>query len=93
MEVTCSIVKSNGEVPDKTKKVSVVNNTLHSLFKNLRIKINDYEITKQPQLYAYKAYIAACLTYSSFCKSAQLQSQGYYADLSSHMGADGGIML
>ena len=90
MEVTCSIVKSNGEVPDKTKKVSVVNNTLHSPFKNLRIKINDYEITKQPQLYAYKAYIATCLTYSSFCKSAQLQSQGYYPDLSSHMGPDAG---
>ena len=93
MEVTCSIVKNNGDVPETAKSVSVVNNTLHSLFKSVRIKINDYEITKQPQLYAYRAYIAACLTYSSFCKSAQLQSQGYYADLSSHMGAEGSKFL
>ena len=93
IEVVCSIVKSNGQVPSASASVSVVNNVLHSLFKNVRITINDYELTKQGQLYAEKAYIAACLTYSTYCKSAQLQSQGYYADLNSHMGATPGIAV
>src|SRR5574343_1549268 len=87
IEVTCSIVKANGEVPDTSAEVSVVNNILHSLFKSVRIKINDFEISKQPGLYAYKAYISTCLTYSYFCKTSQLQSQGWFSDLSSHMGA------
>lgn len=30
--VTCKIVKSDGSLPDKTKKVGCTNNLLHSLF-------------------------------------------------------------
>ena len=89
VEATVAIVKSDGiSLPEKTAVVGTCNNILHSIFKNLRIKLNDFEITKQSSLYPYKSYISTCLTYSSYVKSCQLQSQGYYNDLSNHFSAD-----
>ena len=88
IEATVVIVKSDGSLPGIKSTVSTCNNLLHSIFKNVRIKLNDYEITKHSTLYPYKSYIATCLTYSSYVKSCQLQSQGYYSDLSDHFGAD-----
>jgi hypothetical protein len=86
IEVQCVITKNDGNVPDTDKKVSVVNNLLHSMFESCRLSINDLPITISPNNYGYKAYMSDVLSYSSQIKSAQLATQGYYSDLSDHMG-------
>ena len=87
LEVTVSIVKNDGTLPVIGANVSVVNNFLHSMFESVRLTINDMPISVSPNNYPYKAYIANCLTYSSFVKSAQLSCQGWYSDTATHMGA------
>ena len=86
-EVTIKITKSDGvTLPDTSKLVGPVNNILHSLFEAVRLTINDVPISVSPSNYPYKAYITNCLTYPTNVKSSHLQMQGWYSDLSAHMG-------
>ena len=85
VEVTVSITKSDGSLPNKAVQVGTVNNLMHSLFESVRLTINDLPITVSPNNYPYKAYIANCLTYSASVKAAQLACQGWYTDLATHM--------
>ena len=71
MELNLSITKSDGSLPDKTKRVGLVNNILHSMFESVRLYINDSLISVSPKHYNYKAYISTLLTYSPHCKNAQ----------------------
>lgn len=86
IEVKCKITKANGQTPDPTKKVWPVNNTLHSLFSIVRVYLNEHPIVPQPEHYPYKAYLASLLSYSNETKNAQLACQGYYSDISHHLG-------
>ena len=74
--------KKDNSVPDTNKNVAPVNNFLHSAFESVTLKINDQPITKSASNYPYKAYITSTLTYPSFVKVAQLQTEGYYPDIS-----------
>ena len=85
VQIVIHDVKTNA-VPVKTKKVAPVNNILHSLFESVSLKLNDTLITKNASHYPYKAYITSTLSYPNLVKSAQLQTEGYYADLAPHMG-------
>jgi hypothetical protein len=86
IEVQCLITKNDGNLPDTAKKVSIINNILHSIFESVRLVINDIPLTKTPNNYGYKAYMSDVLSYSNQIKAAQLATQGYYPDLSDHMG-------
>ena len=86
VEVTIEITTANGSVPVATKQVAPINNILHSLFESVRITINDFLISTNSNNYPYKSYISTCLTYSAMAKNSHLNTQGYYQDLSSHMG-------
>jgi len=84
LKVTCKICKADGTLPSKTALVAPVNNVLYSLFESVALKINEKDITKSPSDYPYKCYISNALTYSTIVKGSQLQSVGYYGDLSGH---------
>lgn len=84
LEVQIAILKADGKVPTKDKNVAPVNNVLHSLFESVKIFINDKNIVGSPSAYPYKSYISTVLTYSTIVKGSQLQSQGFYPDLSGH---------
>lgn len=56
-------------------------NVLHSAFEAVRLYINDQHITVNSSNYHLKSYILNTLTYSSIIKAAQLEAQGYYADI------------
>ena len=88
IEVTVTITKNDGTLPAKGVMVSLSNNILHSMFESVRLTINDMPISVSPNNYPYKAYIANCLTYSSFVKAAQLSCQGWYSDSSARMEPD-----
>jgi hypothetical protein len=81
IEVQLKITKADGSLPNPTSQVAPINNVLHSLWKAVRLTINDVQVYLQPDLYHYKSYINNCLTYSNACKSTHLQTQGFYADL------------
>ena len=86
LELQLVILKAkDNSLPDTNKNVSLVNNILHSTFKSVTLKINDQPITKSASNYPYKAYITSTLSYPSFVKVAQLQTEGYYPDISGHM--------
>ena len=85
LEIQIVIHDKNNTVPAKTVKVAPVNNILHSTFESVTLKINDQTITKSSSNYPYKAYITNTLTYPSFVKVSQLQTEGYYSDLANHM--------
>ena len=87
LEVQIVILKaSDNSLPIASKKVAPVNNVLHSLFESVTLLVNDQEVTKSASNYPYKAYITSTLTYPTFVKGCQLQTEGYYADLAPHMG-------
>jgi len=48
------------------------------------VKINDKTISGATSYYPYKVYISNVLSYSTIVKASQLQSQGYYPDISGH---------
>ena len=88
LEVSCVILKANGQLPDPDKTVGTCNNLLHSLFHSVRLLINDKPVTTSESHYPYKAYITHTLTFSSEVKSCQLACQGYYSDLGGHFGPE-----
>lgn len=82
IKVNLIITKKDGvTLPDTNKIVAPVNNVLGSLFEDMRMKINDDELTQNGQFYPYKCYLKKLLTFSEAVKSTQLNGQGYYDDV------------
>lgn len=52
------------KIEAKDLNVYPVNNTLHSLFKQINLQLNGKQIGQNTQNYAYRAYIENCLNYS-----------------------------
>ena len=86
VQARIEITTANGSVLGSDKQVAPVNNMIHSLFESVRITVNDFLISTSSNHYPYKSYISTCLTYSTMAKNSHLHTQGYYQDLSSHMG-------
>jgi hypothetical protein len=86
IEIQIVIQKTkDNSLPDTAKKVAPVNNILHSMFESVSLRVNDQPITKSASNYPYKAYINNTLSYPSIVKVAQLQTEGFYPDISPHM--------
>ena len=81
IKVNLIITKKDGvTLPDATKNVGPINNVLGSLFEDMRMKINDDELTQSGEYYPYKCYMKKLLTFSEGVKETQLIGQGYYED-------------
>ena len=78
------IVKKSGT--DVTKltaadNIGTVDNIFHSLWSNVRVSLNNTEITDPSgKWYAYKAFLETKLSYSSKSKETILSSRGYAQD-------------
>lgn len=68
-------------VPASDKKIGPINNVLHSLFSTCRVWLGETPITKNPDNYAFKAYIIDLLSFDGFAKYTWLQAQGFYQDV------------
>jgi len=67
--VKLKILKKDKTLPAKTKKVSTINNSLHSLFRSCELMINESPINfSNVDYYFYKAYIYNLFTFSSEVK-------------------------
>lgn len=60
--------------------VSVVNNLMHSLFKNIETKIGTTPVSNTSDKYHYKAYFENLLGYNKESKSSLLRGDGWYKD-------------
>lgn len=59
---------------------AVVNNILHSLFKQCSIYLNGKPIAQTDNNYSYRAYIENLLNYGSDAATTHLESAGWYLD-------------
>ncbi len=86
LKVDVVLTKADGVTPpDASAKVSPVNNILHSLFSECRVKLEDYSINDTSENYHFKSFIIDTLSYDMSAKFSYLQSQGYYQDAPGHM--------
>ena len=63
---------------DFTKNTVPANYLLHSIFKQVNLTINDKQISRDPQTYAYRSYIEALLGFSDEAKKTLLTSSLWY---------------
>lgn len=80
LEVRIQILTSKGVKPTVDKVVGPRNNVLHTLFENVRLFINDVQISASSSDYHYKAYISNALTFNLNCKTSHMITQGWVND-------------
>jgi len=83
--VKAKIVRSNGDDLDANDQVGPVNLTLHSLFSEVDLKLNDTQINSANNTYAYRAYLETLLSYGPDAKDSQLTAALYYKDTAGHL--------
>ena len=82
--VELQILKDTGEDID-VETVGLINNPLHSMIKQLSIRLNGTLITEQSDTYAYRAYIESLLNYTKSEKETFLTSSLFYKDTAGNM--------
>ena len=70
--VKAKITRGNDNDIDGTDHVAPVNLTLHSLFSEVDLKLNDSLISSTNNMYPYRAYLETMLTYGENAKASQL---------------------
>ena len=78
--VRAKIVGGDGsDVADATN-VSVVNNTLHSMFQQIDVELNDKQVSDNNTLYGYHAYLGNILSYSKDVHDSWLRAELFVKD-------------
>ena len=83
--VRAKVTKANGDDLDQGEKVGIVNNFLHSLFKQVDVFLKGKQVTQATGTYAYRAYLETLLNYGSAAKRSQLTASMFYKDTSTKM--------
>ena len=84
LELIVKIVNANGSDID-VETVGFVNNPLHSMIKQISIRLENTLITEQSDTYAYRAYIESVLNYDESAKKTFLTSALFYKDTAGNM--------
>ena len=74
------VTKANGANLDPDEKVGVVNNFLHSLFKQVDVFLKEKQVTPAMGTYNYRAYLETLLNYGPAAKQSQLTAALFYKD-------------
>ena len=78
--VRAKIVGADGaDVADATN-VSVVNNTIHSMFQQIDVELNDKQVSDNNTLYGYRAYIENSLSFSKDVHESWLRAELFIKD-------------
>ena len=83
--VRAKVTKANGDDLDQNEKVGIVNNFLHSLFKQVDVFLKGKQVTQATGTYAYRAYLETLLNYGPAAKRSQLTAAMFYKDTSTKM--------
>ena len=78
LEVKACIKTTNNSPVDVA--VALINNTLHSLFSQIDVSLNDVNVSSATTTYPYRAYIETHLNYGTDAKISRLQAAMYFID-------------
>ena len=78
--VRAKVTKASGANIGDDEKVAVVNNFLHSLFKQVDVFLKEKQVTQATGTYAYRAYLETLLNYGPAAKKSQLTASLFYKD-------------
>ena len=87
LRMVLKITKRDGTPTGDGKKYTLINNALHSIVKQLTIKINETLVTEQSDAQACNAhaYIKTILNFTEQAKKSYLTKALYYKDTAGHM--------
>ena len=83
--VRAKVTKANRDDLDADEKVGIVNNFLHSLFKQVDVFLKEKQVTQATSTYAYRAYLETLLNYGPAAKNSQLTASMFYKDKAGKM--------
>ena len=83
--VRAKVTKADGTDLDQGEKVGIVNNFLHSLFKQVDVFLKEKQVTQATGTYAYRAYLETLLNYGPAAKESQLTAALFYKDTAGKM--------
>ena len=83
--VRAKVTKADGANLGADEKVGVVNNFLHSLFKQVDVFLKEKQVTQATGTYAYRAYLETLLNYGPAAKRSQLTASLFYKDTARKM--------
>ena len=76
--IRAKVTKANGADLDAHMIAGVINNLLHSLFKQVDVFLKEKQVTQATGTYAYRAYLETLLNYGPAAKKSQLTASLYY---------------
>ena len=85
--VRAKVTKANGDDLDADERLGVVNNFLHSLFKQVDVFLKEKQVMQAAGTYAYRTYLETLLNYGPAAKESQLTSGMFYKDTAGKMNA------
>src|SRR5271154_205090 len=90
LRIKCKIVNADNTAIPAPKSagddhVAFINNSMHSLFNDVILLINDKRVEGGDKMYPYKAYMNTILKYSRETQEGQLFSSGFIRDESTKM--------
>ena len=83
--VRAKVTKADGANLDADEKVGVLNNFLHSLFKQVDVFLKKKQVTQTTGTYSYRAYLETLLNYGPAAKKSQLTAALFYKDTAGKM--------
>ena len=83
--IRAKVTKADGTDLDDDEKVGIVNNFLHSLFKQIDVFLKEKQVTQATSTYAYRAYLETLLNYGPAAKDSQLSAAMFYKDKAGKM--------
>ena len=83
--VRTKLTKANRNDLDADEKVGIVNNFLHSLFKQVDVFLKEKQVTQATGTYAYRACLETLLNYGPAEKQSQLTAAMFYKDTAGKM--------
>ena len=83
--VRAKVTKANGNDLNTDEHVGIVNNFLHSLFKQVDVFLKGKQVTQATGTYAYLAYMETLFNYGPAAKESQLTAAMFYKDTAGKM--------
>jgi len=74
------LLRADGKTLDASGHTARTNNLLHSLFSQCSIALNGVNITPASELYPYRSYMEALLTYCTDAANSHITNAFWYID-------------
>ena len=75
-----AVQKADGSATSDTYGCYPETNTLHTLFRDVEVFINESKVTSGSSNYAYRSYIENLLSFTSNEKKSKLTTEGFYSE-------------